>query len=351
MLNALFLLLGLVLLFFGAQVLIRGGAALAFRLGLTALVVGLTVISYGTSSPELVVCLQAALHGSGAIAIGNVIGSNVCNIALIVGLCSLVTPLTASAQVIRREVPIMIGVSLLLVAVLWDGAVGRLDGAVLVGGLVLYTWFTVRGARAEKDKLAGEEYDQDYKAGGVGRGRSFAMVVVGLAVLIGGSHLFVEGAVEIARALGVSDAVIGLTVVAIGTSLPELATSLVAALRRHSDVAIGNVVGSNIFNVLGILGITALVQPLDATGISRIDLGVMLVTAIALLPLARSGGRVTRLEGAALLAVYVAYSSRRTAAAKALPPPSRPRRRRYPYPGPPGGTPVPNREGKAIASL
>lgn len=313
MLNALFLLLGLVLLTFGAQILIKGGAALAFRLGLTALVVGLTVISYGTSSPELVVCLQAALNGSGAIAIGNIIGSNICNIALIVGLCSLVTPLTASAQVIRREVPIMIGVSLLLVAVLWDGAVGRLDGTVLVGGLVLYTWFTVRGARAEKDQLAGEEYDQDYKAGSVGLGRSFALVVAGLVVLIGGSHLFVEGAVEIARAFGVSEAVIGLTVVAIGTSLPELATSLVAALRRHSDVAIGNVVGSNIFNVLGILGITALVQPLDATGISRLDLGVMLVTAIALLPLARSGGRVTRLEGAALLAVYVAYTGWRIA--------------------------------------
>jgi len=309
MLNVLFLLLGLVLLYFGAQILIKGGAALAFRFGLNALVIGLTVIAYGTSSPELVVSLQATLNGTGAIAIGNVIGSNICNIALILGLCSLINPLNASAQVIRREVPIMIGVSLLLVAVLWDGAIGRADGAVLLGGLFVYTWFTVRGARTEKDKLAGEEYDQDFKGGGTGLGRSFAMVLAGLAVLIGGSHLFVQGAVEIARTWGVSDAVIGLTVVAIGTSLPELATSLVAALRKHSDVAIGNIVGSNIFNVLGILGVTALVQPLDATGISRIDLGVMLVMAIALLPLAWSGGRVTRLEGAVLLAAYVAYTS------------------------------------------
>lgn len=308
MLPLLFLLLGLGLLYFGAQVLIKGGAALAFRFGLSALVVGLTVIAYGTSSPELVVSLQAAFSGNSAIAVGNVIGSNICNIALILGLCSLVQPLTASAQVIRREVPIMIGVSLLLVGVIWDGVIGRIDGALLLAGLITYTWLTVRAARAAKAALAEQEYDEDFHVGAPGAGRSVALVVLGLAVLIGGSHLFVTGAVEIARHWGVSDVVIGLTVVAVGTSLPELATSLVAALRGHSDVAIGNVVGSNIFNVLGILGLVALVHPIDATGLSRIDLGMMVATAVALLPVARSGGRVNRVEGAILLAVYVAYT-------------------------------------------
>lgn len=308
MLSLLFLLLGLGLLYFGAQVLIKGGAALAFRFGLSALVVGLTVIAYGTSSPELVVSLQAAFSGNSAIAVGNVIGSNICNIALILGLCSLVQPLTASAQVIRREVPIMIGVSLLLVGVIWDGVIGRIDGALLLSGLIAYTWLTVRAARAAKEGLAEREYDEDFHVGAPGAGRSVALVGLGLAVLIGGSHLFVTGAVEIARHWGISDVVIGLTVVAVGTSLPELATSLVAALRGHSDVAIGNVVGSNIFNVLGILGLVALVHPIDAAGLSRIDLGMMIATAVALLPVARSGGRVNRVEGAILLGVYVAYT-------------------------------------------
>lgn len=308
MLSLLFLLLGLGLLYFGAQVLIKGGAALAFRFGLSALVVGLTVIAYGTSSPELVVSLQAAFSGNSAIAVGNVIGSNICNIALILGLCSLVQPLTASAQVIRREVPIMIGVSLLLVGVIWDGVIGRIDGALLLSGLIAYTWLTVRAARAAKEGLAEREYDEDFHVGAPGAGRSVALVGLGLAVLIGGSHLFVTGAVEIARHWGISDVVIGLTVVAVGTSLPELATSLVAALRGHSDVAIGNVVGSNIFNVLGILGVVALVHPIDAAGLSRIDLGMMIATAVALLPVARSGGRVNRVEGAILLGVYVAYT-------------------------------------------
>lgn len=309
MLSLLFLLLGLGLLYFGAQVLIKGGAALAFRFGLSALVVGLTVIAFGTSSPELVVSLQAAFSGNSAISVGNVIGSNICNIALIVGLCSLVQPLTASAQVIRREVPIMIGVSLLLVGVIWDGVIGRIDGALLVSGLIVYTWMTVRAARAAKAALAEQEYDEDFHVGAPGAGRSVALVLLGLAVLIGGSHLFVTGAVDIARYWGVSDVVIGLTVVAVGTSLPELATSLVAALRKHSDVAIGNVVGSNIFNVLGILGLVALVRPIDATGLSRIDLAMMVATAVALLPVARSGGRVNRVEGAILLAAYVAYTA------------------------------------------
>ena len=308
MLSILFLLIGLVLLYFGAEILIKGGAALAFRFGLNALVIGLTVIAYGTSSPELVVSLQATLKGSGAIAIGNVVGSNICNIALILGLCALITPVGVSVQAIRREIPIMIAVCVLLVVVLWDGTLGRIDSAVLFGGLILYTWITLRAARAEPDPSVGKEYEQEFHPAAQSLGRSVALILGGLAVLIGGSHLFVLGAVETARSWGVTDAVIGLTVVAIGTSMPELATSLVAALRKHSDVAIGNVVGSNIFNVLGILGIAGLVNPIDATGISRVDLGVMLAMAIALFPLAKSGGRISRIEGGAYLSVFIGYT-------------------------------------------
>lgn len=306
------LLLGLGLLYVGAQVLIKGGAALALRLGLNALVVGLTVIAYGTSSPEAVVSVKASLADNGAIALGNVIGSNICNIALILATCALVSPVAASTQVIRREIPIMIGVTLLLAGLLWDGTLGRFDGAVLFAGIVAYTWFTVRDARRAHGRHESDEAEKEYAAeipaDHPSLGKSIGLVVVGLAVLVGGSQLFVDGAVRLAESWGVSQAVIGLTIVAIGTSMPEFATSLVAAVRRHADVAIGNVVGSNLFNILGILGVAALLRPIDASGISKVDLAMMTGVAVALLPLARSGGRVNRWEGAALLALYVAYT-------------------------------------------
>jgi len=300
--------LGLGLLYAGAQILVKGGAALAFRLGLNALVIGLTVIAYGTSSPELVVSVKASQQGNGPIAIGNVVGSNICNVALILGLCALVKPLAASAQIIRREIPIMIGVSVLLIVLMWDDSLGRIDGAILFTGIVVYTWLTVRQARAETKGLASKEYDQDFHKPAVGLGRSIFLVVAGLGVLVVASHFFVTGAVELAKSWGVTDAVIGLTVVAVGTSMPELATALVAAFRGHGDVAIGNVVGSNIFNVLGILGVAALIHPIDTSSIGREDLGVMLAAAVAMLPAARSGGGISRVEGAVLLAGYIAYT-------------------------------------------
>lgn len=303
------LVIGLVVLYFGAQALVKGGAGLALRLGLTPLVIGLTVISFGTSSPEMVVSLQAALGGNGALSIGNVIGSNICNIALILGLCALVTPLTATAQVIRREVPIMIGVSVVALLMLIDGHLARWEGALLLSGLIVYTVLTVKQARAETTAGAGKEYAEEIVHKSVALGLSLAQVLGGLAALVVGSHFFVQGAVALAVSWGLSQVAIGLTIVAVGTSLPELATSLVAAIKKESDVAIGNVVGSNIFNLLGILGVAALVQPIDAPGLKWGDLIVMLVISIALLPLARSGGRVNRLEGAGLLAAYVGYTA------------------------------------------
>ncbi|MBL9186829.1 MAG: calcium/sodium antiporter [Opitutaceae bacterium] len=302
------LVLGLGLLYVGAQVLIKGGAAIALRLGLNSLVVGLTVIAYGTSSPEMVVSFKASVTGNGAIAIGNVVGSNICNIVLILAVCSLVSPVSASTQVIRREIPITIGVSLLLCVLLWDGSLSRFDGAVLFAGIVAYTVFTVRDARRASAAQATAEYEAEFPERKSSLLMALVLVLLGLGVLVGGSQLFVDGAVKLAQSWGVSQAVIGLTIVAVGTSMPEFATSLVAAFRRHADVAIGNIVGSNIFNILGILGTAAMLQPIDATGISRVDLAVMLVAAVSLFPLARSGGRISRWEGAALLVLYVAYT-------------------------------------------
>ncbi len=309
MISWIYLIAGLGLLYLGAQILVKGGAALALRLGLNALVVGLTVIAYGTSSPEMVVSVSASLQDNGAIAIGNVVGSNICNIALILGVCALVSPLSASAQIIRREIPIMIGVSVLLAAMLWDEQLSRLEGGVLFAGIVVYTVLTVREARAETKGKAEQEYGEDFPAGSMGLGKSVLLVVAGLGVLVVASQLFVGGAVVLAKSWGVTEAVIGLTVVAVGTSLPEFATSLVAAVRGHGDVAIGNVVGSNIFNVLGILGIAALINPIDTSGLSRVDLATMVVAALAMLPAARSGGVISRLEGAVLLFAYLGYTA------------------------------------------
>ncbi len=309
MISWFYLIAGLGLLYLGAQILVKGGAALALRLGLNALVVGLTVIAYGTSSPEMVVSVSASLQDNGAIAIGNVVGSNICNIALILGVCALVSPLSASAQIIRREIPIMIGVSVLLAAMLWDEQLSRLEGGVLFAGIVVYTVLTVREARAETKGKAEQEYGEDFPAGSMGLGKSVLLVVAGLGVLVVASQLFVGGAVVLAKSWGVTEAVIGLTVVAVGTSLPEFATSLVAAVRGHGDVAIGNVVGSNIFNVLGILGIAALINPIDTSGLSRVDLATMVVAALAMLPAARSGGVISRLEGAVLLFAYFGYTA------------------------------------------
>jgi cation:H+ antiporter len=296
------LLAGLALLYFGAQALVKGGASLALRLGLSSLAVGLTVMAYGTSSPELVVSVKAGLSGNGAISAGNVVGSNICNILLILGAAALVHPIATSTQVVRREIPIMIVATLVSIALLADGELSRLDGAALLGGIVVYTWLTLRGARKAK---AGEG---DEIPGDLGLGLASAYVLGGLGVLVAGSHLFVEGAASIAEGWGVSQVVIGLTVVALGTSLPELATSMVAALRKDTDVAIGNVVGSNLFNLLGILGVAALIRPIDVSDLGKVDLAVMLVTAVVLLPLIQVRKRVGRRAGLLMLAGYVGYT-------------------------------------------
>lgn len=302
----LFLILGLITLFIGAEGLIRGSSALALKIGITPLVVGLTVVAFGTSTPELVVSIKAAIIGNSSISLGNVIGSNIANIALILGIAALIRPLNVHANVIRREIPIMIGLSILLIILLIDGELGFIDGLIFVFGIITYNIINVVMARKEKNTEVEKEFSEGLKTR-LGVTVSIIFIVGGLGLMILGANYFVKSAIEIAKSIGVSDAIIGLTIVAIGTSLPELITSIVAAYKNESDIAIGNVVGSNIFNILGILGITALVISLSSEGISYVDFGVMLLTAIILLPLSKTGFRISRLEGGLLLTGYLVY--------------------------------------------
>lgn len=304
----LFLLLGLVLLFVGGESLVRGSAALALRLGLTPLVVGLTVVAFGTSAPELVVSVKAALTGRGAIAIGNVVGSNILNIGLILGLTALIFPLKVQLQILRIDQPIMLGVTLLAVALLADLHVGKVEGALLVAGLIAYTAFTVLAARKAKPGAeVMEEFSESMPPLRGSVWRDLAMIAAGLALLIFGSRFLVDGAVSVARSFGISEAVIGLTIVAAGTSMPELVACLVAAIKKEPDIALGNIIGSNIFNILGILGASALVRPLDGAGIQQMDLYVMFAFAAVLVPILFTGRKMSRVEGAMLLAAYAGY--------------------------------------------
>lgn len=302
----LWIVLGAALLFAGAEGLVRGASSLARRFGLSPLVIGLTVLAFGTSMPELVVSVSAALEGASAIAVGNVVGSNIGNIALILGITALISPPRVQAQVVKVDIPVMIGVSVLVVVLLNDGMLGRLEGAVLALGLLGYVAFQLLAARKESGAIQ-DEFDEGVPPVTGSPLVDVLLVLGGLGLLVLGARWLVSGAVTLAESFGVPDAVIGLTVVAIGTSLPELATSVVAALRGEGDLAVGNVVGSNIFNLLGILGIAAVVHPLSSAGISLVDLGVMLGLTVLLLPLMRWGLRVNRWEGGALVAVYAAY--------------------------------------------
>ncbi len=298
---------GLVLLYLGAEGLVGGSSSLALQLGLSPLLVGLTVVAFGTSTPELTVSLLAALDGQGAISVGNVVGSNICNIGLILGLSALVRPLRTSSQIVHIDVPLMIGVTVLAVVLLAGGSIGRATGALFCLILAGYCVFSIRLARRSQADVLAEDFGKELRVSRRGLALDALWVVGGLGLLVAGSRLMVDGAVGMGRALGWSEAVIGLTVVAVGTSLPELAASVLAAVRGESDIAIGNIVGSNIFNLLAILGLSALAHPIDATGIALSDLLVMLGFAVLLWPLAWWQRRICRWEAALLLALYAAY--------------------------------------------
>lgn len=311
-----YLIAGLVLLVAGAEVLVRGAAKLAAQFGIPPLIIGLTVVAFGTSAPETAVSVQASINGSGDIAIGNVLGSNIANVLLILGMTSLVAPLIVSRQLIRLDVPIMIGASLLTYALAWDGTLSRLDGALLFALVVSYTLFLIISSRrASAAAPADDEFAREF--GLNAQPKPYAslinagLVIAGLVLLVAGSHFLVEGAVSLARALGLSELVIGLTVIAIGTSLPELATSILAAIRGERDIAVGNIVGSNIFNLLCVLGLASLVSP-DAISVAAnalaFDFPVMIAVALACLPIFFTGYSINRWEGLLFLAYYVAYT-------------------------------------------
>ncbi len=294
---------GLSILTVGADLLVRGASAVALRIGLSEIVVGLTVVAFGTSAPELAVSLKAALGGQGDISVGNIVGSNIFNVAAILGISAMVCPLVVHLGIVRRDMPVLIGCSIGFIAFLsFGGGIGRGEGTVLVAVLLAYVGWSIRQGR----KLPTTDETVTPKAP-TSLWLSIGLVLVGLAMLVFGARLFVDGAVGIARDLGWSEAVIGLTIVAAGTSMPELATSVVAALRKQTDIAVGNVVGSNIFNLLCIGGITATVEPLRAGGIGWLDLGAMFVASLILIPLMRTGFRLERWEGGVLFAMFVGY--------------------------------------------
>lgn len=294
---------GLVLLVLGAEGMIRGAVDLALRARISPLVVGLTVVSLGTSAPELLVSLMAALKGSSVMAVGNVVGSNISNISLVLGACVLVHPIAVDRDAHRIHWPVMMLVSLLFSAMLWDDKVARWEGAVFVFLLVSYVWWMVWSSR----RASGQPGSKPVEVG-TPVWRSLLFLVAGIVGLTKGADWFVEGAVRIAEGLGVSKQLIGVTVVAVGTSLPELVTSLVAALRKQSDISIGNLLGSNVFNLLGIIGVSSLVLPIRVDhALFLLDLAFMLGIALMLYPLMRFGRRLGRGQGLLLLAAYSAY--------------------------------------------
>jgi cation:H+ antiporter len=333
---AILLIAGAALLVLGAEILVRGATMIAAAAGIRPLIIGLTVVAFGTSAPELAVSLGATFSGQPDIAMGNVVGSNIFNVLFILGVSALIVPLAVQKQVVRLELPIMLGVSIVLMIVSLDGVVGRLDGVLLFGGLIAYLIYLARTGgvsvpSVESGGLASDSSNGDPTAGLAGQDEpetsgttatvsrgakkiagAALLAVVGLLLLVAGSRFFVDGAVALATLLGVSQTIIGLTIIAAGTSLPELATSILAGIRGERDIAVGNVVGSNIFNILAILGLCGLLGPEGVevnASMLRFDLPIMIAVAVLTLPVFFTGFRIGRLEGLLFLSFYLAYTA------------------------------------------
>ncbi len=301
---------GFAMLVIGAEWLVRGASRLAAMAGISALVIGLTVVAFGTSAPEVAVTVQSAIDGQPDIGVGNVVGSNIFNVLFVLGISALIVPLAVSRQLVRWDVPVMIGTSFAALVVALDGTVTRLDGLLLVAALVAYVGWSIRLGRREARETKDPNVSVDRSIRTVAM--SLGLVVVGLGVLVLGARWLVEGATLMARALGVSELVIGLTIIAAGTSLPEVATSIIASIRGQRDIAVGNVVGSNIFNVLSVLGISAVVAPAGgipiAPSVLTFDFPVMIAVAVACLPVFFHQGKIDRWEGGFFLFYYIAYT-------------------------------------------
>jgi cation:H+ antiporter len=318
--NVLLIAAGLGMLYFGSEWLVRGSVSLAKKMRVSQLVIGLTIVAFGTSSPELVVSIGAAFQEQPDVALGNVVGSNIANIGLILGLSAAIFPIVVHVNTIRREIPIMIGVSLVLVLLsLYDGVITRFEGAALVAGLVVFIYFSYRFSKKEStgatqaipaEKIFGTvqaTVPPVLKESQEKPGKAVLLVVAGMALLYFGASFTVDNAVVIATAVGMSERVVGLTIVAIGTSLPELITSVIAAKKKQADISIGNIVGSNIFNVLAIVGISSTIAGIRVNPEIFTDYAVMIAFSLVLVPLLRSGCLLSRKEGIGLVAAYFAY--------------------------------------------
>lgn len=302
---------GLVALVVGAEWLVRGSAKLAVQLGVSPLVVGLTIVAFGTSSPELFVSMKFNFAGDADAALGNLVGSNICNIGLILGVSALIRPLDIKAQLLVRDMPILFVISLGVVAMLWDGVLEVWEGGLLFVGVVVYTVYSFRASRQEENPEVLEEFESEYGLAGTvkkkGPGGMILLIVVGLVGLYFGAGWLVRGAVGIAERFEVPSAFISLTVIAFGTSLPELATSIVAVVRRQGDIISGNAIGSCIFNLLLVLGATALVKRMVINDVQPVDLAVMMGMVVLVVPLMWTRKKLARPEGALLLAIYLGY--------------------------------------------
>ena len=295
---------GLTMLYFGAGWLIKGAVSIANKIGVSQLVIGLTVVAYGTSTPELVVSISSAMQGLSDVALGNVVGSNIVNIGTILGVAAIISPITVSKSAVRKEIPIMIGISLLLLGIILDGKIDLVDGILLVIGIIIFTIFSFHSSKKDLDTQIIPQTQIIQKNV---FSKSIILITIGLSLLTGGSFLTVDNAVIIGTSFGVSELFMGLTIVAIGTSLPELITSVVAARKGHTDLSVGNIVGSNIFNILAILGISSVISGIAVSEQILADVGIMLAFSLVLIPIMRSGFVISRKEGIILVAGYIGY--------------------------------------------
>jgi cation:H+ antiporter len=297
---------GLAMLYFGAEWLVRGSVTIANKFRISQLVIGLTIVAFGTSTPELSVSVTSAIHGISDVALGNVVGSNIANIGLILGIAAIIKPLLVAKSAIKKQVPIMIGVAIILILISIDGIISVEEGIILAIGIVIFTFYSLKSSKKESSDVEKTSGDLNLSKKNL-VSKSIILIVIGLGLLTLGSFITVENAVSIAKSYGVSERIIGLTLIAIGTSLPELVTSIVAALRGHADLSVGNIVGSNIFNILAIIGISAAITGISVNENMFFDYYVMIAFSVILIPIMRSGFIISRKEGYGLVVAYFAY--------------------------------------------
>ena len=309
--------IGLLMLYYGAEWLVKGASSLARSLGLTPLVIGLTVVAFGTSAPELVVSIISSFQEKSMIAVGNVVGSNICNIALILGLASLFMPIKSNSSIVKRDIPVMLGIFLYFLLISFNSKIGRLEGATMIGGIIIYTWLNYYWAVKKTKHATNEDNNTSELAGDEieyipSMAKQIAFIVTGILFVVAGAQILIDSAVKIMHTFGISEKFIGLTIVALGTSLPELATSVVAAIKKEMDISIGNLVGSNVFNILGVLGAASLIRPVLIPGgfIQSgllIDYLVMMVISFLSWVMMRKTNALVRRDGVILLSCYAGY--------------------------------------------